>query len=215
MPTYSFPGALPDIADGDTIYAEYIQAIRDRANHVYDTVADLESGESAPDVGQTAVVTADGAATGIYEYSGSTDGWTKPWNLPWGPVGRSKATGSENHHSSTEYVIPSLATTFTAVANRNYRIWAKVDFRNDATGAVHITLKAKDGTTQIEDAQVWVTPSSGAANDHNFIIEVETTLSAGSHTINVTIQSDNAAGTDIWAGSRCIIEDIGPAEAPA
>lgn len=224
--TIVLPGYVPDVHTADALDPAWGNAIRDRAPQVFTTQATLTAAVVAPQVGQSAVITTGtGAFTGMaapgeYIYAGATDGWRPPWNNGWGEVGRSVDVTSANQANSTENVI-AVGTTFTAVANRLYRIRIIVGaIRNNATANATITFKLKDGVTLIEQLRnmAIIGTTAGGTFDAMTMFEVETSLTAGAHTINLTIQSSNAAGYLVNAPSSptvMVIDDIGPSGAPS
>ena len=216
MTVYAFPGMVGNVVTlTGKIESSWAEAVRDRAFQVFDTMADLVAGIGSPQVGQMAVITADGVASGVYQCVGAGDQWQLPWNFDWGRTARTVDTTLQSVASTAETVITAAATTFTAVANRLYNIRLNAAFGNPAAAAAVLTARIKDGTTLIEQARP-ATISSGITWPVSF--SVETSLSAGSHTINVTMQSTNASGVNACGAGYPLVVDVydnGPSGAPS
>lgn len=213
----ALPGYVPDVSDGDTIVADWGDAIRDRAPQIFADTTTRDAAITSPKVGQSCIITT-GSNAGLYVFAGATDGWRPPWDLEWGELARTVlTTASGVVADAAEHTVTGAATTFTAVANRKYRVTISGAFRpQQAAGtASTVTIKVKDGTTLIEQARA---PVVDGSKDAMFSFSVETTLTAGSHTVNVTQQNSNAAGVN-QVGTIVplvvIVEDIGPSGAPS
>lgn len=215
----AMPGYVPDVASTDLLDPAWGDAIRDRAPQVFADTTTRDAAITAPIVGMSCYITS-GSNAGHYVYSGAVVGWTKPWNDGWGNVARTVDTSAQSNADATEHVKTGAATTFTALANRKYRISVKLTFRNLAAANATITYKVKDNTTLIEQARIVSAVGTTLAGTADFVqaFDVETTLTAGSHTINLTHQSSNAAGMNTTGSqSPCVIsiDDIGPSGAPS
>lgn len=214
------PGFVPDVHSSDALDPAWGNAVRDRAAQVFDTTTNRDAAITVPQAGQVNTLTTLGNA-GLYIYAGPVDLWRPPWNLPWGEVARTvDVTNQGPVADSAEHTITAAATTLTAVANRLYRVTVNIPVRNAATANASITLRCKDGTTLIETARVYAVTGTTLAGtaDYPASFEVETVLTAGAHTINLTMQSANAAGVQCTAGNiplTIVVEDIGPSGAPS
>lgn len=141
-----------------------------------------------------------------------------PWNIGWGEVARTKSTADQANADSTEHEITGVATAFTAVANRRYRIRFRGTFTSGTTSSQNMTLKIKDNTTLIEEGVQSRMPTDTTALTAQYSHEVETTLTAGSHTIRVTQQATNSAGITARGtiGSLIVtVDDMGPTGSPS
>lgn len=218
----AFPGYVPDVHAADALDPAWGNAIRDRAPQVFTTQATLTAGVTAPQVGQSAVITVGtGAFTGMaspgeYIYAGATDGWRPPWNSGWGEVARTRSTADDAHAATTaETNCATVATTLTAVANRLYRF--KLNAAVTPAGAQPtFTVKIKADGVIIEAGFAWKPPANPGVSP--FYIEVEIgTLLAGARAITVTCQSSVTGFTlsnSVYAATL-VIDDIGPAGAPS
>src|SRR5258708_332660 len=120
MTTYPFPGYVDDVtALTGRIEASWGNAIRDRSIQVFDTTAHRDTAIPTPQVGQSCVITT-GSTAGVRVYSGATVGWTRPWNMAWGYVGRSVSI-TDHVLITGEQGIDGMSVTWTALANRIYR----------------------------------------------------------------------------------------------
>lgn len=160
-------------------------------------------------------------------YTSATTGWVPPWNKPWGVVtatsggtsgyGYVKLTGSaQTGIGSSATDVTNATVTFTAVANRLYRITAQADLIGStlSVGQLQVVI---DGTASASALQP-VTGSSGAWQDRSPSITYATTLTAGSRTVKLaaSVQSGSLTVNHATATpTTLIVEDAGPAGAPA
>ena len=169
----------------------------------------------------------DKGADKLLTYTTATTTWKAPWNMAWGVVpataGGTSSYGYVKLVSSPQTGIGSSATditnasvTFTAVANRLYRITAQADLIG-TTLSIGQLQAVVDGTASASALQP-VTGSSGAWQDRSPSITYATTLSAGSHTVKLTanVQTGSLTVNHTTATpTTLIVEDAGPAGAPA
>lgn len=137
-----------------------------------------------------------------------------PWAEKWGEVARVVDVTTMGHNDANEHVKTTAATTFTAVANRLYRITPSGMWRQANAAPAGCTIRIKDGTTLIEQGRLVAIP---AGSDLPISFSVETALTVGSHTINLTQQSSNASGMTCICGNaplEMLVEDVGPNGAP-
>lgn len=123
-------------------------------------------------------------------------------------VARTVDTTLQSVASATETIITAAATTFTAVAGVKYRITLEGTFRNLAAAVASLTFRIKDGTTLIEQARIVGAAPINNTGDVVVKTSVETTLSAGSHTINITMQSSSASGVSNLATNWPIVVTV-------
>lgn len=210
--TIAFPGYVADVvALTGRIKAEWGNAIRDRSNQVFDTMAHLVAGIASPQVGQVAVITT-GTGAGIYEYVGATDTWTQPWNLPWGRVAEGLSTTNQTISGATN--ITGETATWTAVANRRYKVTVTAPYWQKATANGFGYARLVDGSN-VEDTHLREWANINEYRSQALSWEI-TGLSAGSVTRRLRMEA--SAGTIIVAGASSpqyiIVEDIGPNGAP-
>ncbi len=146
---------------------------------------------------------------GIYAWNGSS--WTLPWNMPWGAVSRTSYT-SDQGSITTEVDVTGSSQTFTAVANRLYKLSFQASYFSTVAGNMPL-VRFKDGSTQIGYFQLFTAQTSAYSTMVN--CHLVTTFSAGSHTIKATIATFTGSGNGNLQGSvtatTLLIEDIGPA----
>lgn len=217
--TIASPGYVPDVHSTDPLDPAWGDAIRDRAWQVFADAAARDAAITAPVIGEMAVLIspATGTLTGIYEYVGPVQGWAQPWNMPWGAVALGIDTNNQSDPDASEHVLGGgWEPTFNAVAGRIYRISVAGAWRNLHASAAGITIKVKDSTVLIDTPRL--VAMAGGGIDTPVAFSVETTLSAASHTINVTHQSANSDGVECIGGNFSLIvnvDDVGPATAPS
>lgn len=196
------------------------------------TTAARDSAITAPEDGMVAYVGSNDSSEGLYTYNGTS--WRKGpgWNAPWGFVtataGGSGGLGivrnETNQNSLTqnaEVAMTSMTITFTAIANRFYRIvhfeprinptfggngfWvSKFRYTNTSGAIISETVISTLGT------------ASGAPAGIRH--ETVTTMTAGSKVVIATgTPSLNGINAERSATAPAIfsIEDIGPSGAPA
>ena len=167
-----------------------------------------DSAITSPVVGMTAYIgTGASSSDGLYSYNGTV--WRKGpgWNAPWGI--QAFTTTQSNTVSST--YITGLDTTFTAVANRRYKITLHLSCNSSVGRAL---FNITDSATVLRR----VLDQTNPVYEHLEASHV-TTLTAGSHTIRATLNLISGSFSLLADSSTNIhsllIEDIGPSGAPA
>lgn len=157
----------------------------------------------------------DKGADALKTYTTATTGFNPPWNMPWGRVGSAVAT--TNQASITTVVdVTSLTVTWTAVANRYYRISCIIPVFSLASAGGTAQLQITDSTPTTK-AKSNLTIATG--NDATLsVFVVESGIAAGSTTRKARILTTGGTGTitaDTSTVPTIIVEDIGPNGAPA
>jgi hypothetical protein len=160
-------------------------------------------------------------------YVSATTGWVPPWSNPWGVVtatsggtsgyGYVRLTSSAQSGIGTTMTdITNATVTFTATANRLYRVSAQADMNHATTSENAQVQVLLDGTAIATNAIAITT--AGAYNDRFAVITTTFTTTSGSHTVKLqaatksgTMTIQNAAATP----TILLVEDAGPAGAPA
>lgn len=170
----------------------------------------------------------DKALDTVLIYTGAN--WRQPWAQPWGVVkataggtsgwGFSRYTSNQTITGNTTADLTNATVTFTAVANRLYKITGMADFTHTASSTVGSLLVNLDGTTIGVQTIAITTPVAGGANDRMAVVNQITTLSAGSHTIKLQGTTPTSPGNLTVGGSTVVptvfvVEDVGPAGSPA
>lgn len=160
-------------------------------------------------------------------YTSATTGWVPPWNKPWGVVPATSGgtssygyvkltTSAQTGIGSSPTDVTNATVTFTAVANRLYRITAQADLIGTSLSVGQLQVLV-DGTASASALQP-VTGSSGAWQDRSPSITYATTLTAGSHTVKLaaSVQAGSLTVNHATATpTTLIVEDAGPVGAPA
>ena len=177
------------------------------------TTAARDSAITSPEDGMVAYVGSNDANEGLYTYNGTS--WRKGpgWNAPWGVVSQTQAAASTSGVSAETVVATGPSTTF--VANRRYRWFYQTTFVGNTAGDIfQIKLHANNtaGATYAVQRFVVVGPTfQGIASAVGI-------LSPGSTTFTPVATFERAAGSGTCGTAVefvMIIEDIGPAGAPA
>jgi hypothetical protein len=169
---------------------------------------------TSPEDGMVAYVGSNDANEGLWTYNGS--GWRKGpgWNAPWGLVSLTTLASTVSY-AATAWGFPAFQWDGTGIiANRRYK--ATVDFAwglGALVGQVDFGIGTSAGAgigRQISEYQYANT--APRQNTHSILF----TTTAGSMTRGLTIRKFTGGGSiDVIAGSTLVIEDIGPAGAPA
>lgn len=152
-------------------------------------------------------------------YASAGTGFAPPWNISWGYLGEAAGAGTAQNGiaAATTTDITNGSVTWTAIANRRYKLSAGIAYTQRTSGGT-VTCRLRDSAgTTIAFSQT----TEAAANTqghHSFTKTV--TPGAGSKTYKLSI--DTTAGTiDVVSPGGAlvttylVVEDIGPAGAPA
>lgn len=151
-------------------------------------------------------------------YTTATTGNRPPWNMPWGIVGQQQYTTATNSGVSSVYADVGPSITFTAVANRIYKVTLQISRANKATGGGSaFTQIANAANTQIGLVSIVTVGTSG--NDYVLGGTIYVTgTAAGSTTWKVRAYSTDANAISFQNGANptyFMIEDVGPNGNPA
>ncbi len=137
------------------------------------------------------------------------------WGKPWGIVGYKEVTA--NQGSITTLVdLTSLTITFTAAANRRYRIKGKIELSSTVgDGAFQLFITDSTPTT-------YTRATGPIASTAGFTVFAETVESFAAGTITIKLRLERTSGTGTYtmgasatSPAFILIEDIGPNGAPA
>lgn len=160
-------------------------------------------------------------------YTSATTGWVPPWNKPWGVVPATSGgtsgygyvklvTSAQSGIGTSMTDVTNATVTFTAVANRLYRVSAQADM-NHATTSENAQLQVILDGTAIATSVIAIT-TAAAYNDRMAVIVTTFTTTSGSHTVKLqaatksgTMTVQNATATP----TILLVEDAGPVGAPA
>jgi hypothetical protein len=183
---------------------------------------------TAPVAGMTAYVDSADVNEGLYSYTGGRWNRGPSWNAPWGivaataggTIGLGYAVVTSAQASITTQVdLTGLSITFSTLANRMYRINAHCDFfSNTASDTANLFL-VRDGTNiAIAHSAALGTSSS----DLRSVPIMRPFIQTAAASVTVKLAASRQTGTGsltMHAGATnvasMVIEDIGPAGAPA
>lgn len=144
----------------------------------------------------------------LFQRAAMTYGATPPWNQPWGRVASASVTSTQTG-ISTVTDVTNLAVTWTAVANRKYKIALSCGVRQlTADGTVQFVIATNAGTQVGAWAATLVTNAFGYANAF-----VDVSPAAGAVTYKARLlTSAGTIGTSVSATQpgSLIVEDVGP-----
>jgi hypothetical protein len=202
----------PYVTAGNVIEEAWGDQIADAVVNPFSSSGARSSAITSPTAGMTSTITAASTLNGFEVYNGSS--WTKPWSSPWGLISRDQAGGPATSTSGTTETAVFTGTSFTAVANRYYRV--SIATTITATAGDSYTMRIREDSTT---GTIWwagnivfgtgvtklqVSPS-GTRN-----------LTAGGHSMLLTLTRSAGSSAQITAleYANMIVEDIGPQGAP-
>jgi len=166
---------------------------------------------TAPEDGMVAYVGSNDANEGLYTYNGS--GWRKGpgWNAPWGHVTEVVLNTSATYAFNTLGFPSTLSWTGTPVANRLYRARVNFYWLGGAVGTLEFGIG--NGSTITRSYQQYMPANTAPMCNMQ---EVTFTTTGSSMTRGLGVKMISGGGTvTVNVGSTLIIEDMGPAGAPA
>jgi hypothetical protein len=220
----SFPNALVlariTVAAGDTaINTADITDLRPLANQsgkmpVFTTQALATTAIPSPVDGQAYYLNSGTATEGTLWWHGSA--YRPSWNMPWGQVGRTELSANTTG-ITTGTDLTGGTLTFTAVANRLYRVESWV-YLVTSTAQSSALLSVLEGATNIILAGGAYTPVGTGVHIYG---TRTTTFTAGSHTLKLrgsVLFGAGSVGTSVAPADRpdfISVTDVGPSGAPA
>lgn len=130
--------------------------------------------------------------------------------LPWGIVALGNLTG--NTTFTTTEVVLVTSSSFTAVANRNYRITYQIPYVIGQSSEVECNVRLTNATgTRISGSNMITSASIGGTS---FTTVVVTTLTAGTTVIvgtGISYAGVSTLQASATKPAQIIVEDVGPA----
>jgi hypothetical protein len=172
---------------------------------------------TSPVDGMTAYIRSNDANEGLYTYNGTS--WRKGpgWNAPWGQIGRNQGNGPGTSTSGTTETAVFTSASFTAVANRFYRV--SIATTISSTAGDGYTMRIRQDSTA---GTVWsggnIVFATGQAKLQVHPMGSLGSLTAGSHTFLLTLTRNAGSQTaqiSTLEAVNMVVEDIGPSGAPA
>lgn len=146
-------------------------------------------------------------------YYGTTLGYTPPWNLPWGVVGKALITSNFTWSGSSTVDISGLSVTFTALGSRRYRFSIAGYTHTSTASPTTMALFVTDSSNTVM-AQSNSTATSASQDSPAILIGYKSGLS-GSITLKARVVSTAGGNGTLGASSSSpawfVVEDIGPA----
>lgn len=210
--TISDPGAIADVAPLGPIAVDWGNAMRDRVVHHFASAVARDAAITAPTEGMACWL-AD--TDQFLVYNGAA--WRLPWSNPWGRVASAVTSSSDQGSVTAITDVTALTCTWTAVANRRYKIYALAYFSN--TGAGNFTELSVTDASNVQKDIGRVAASSAASTKGDVIMcqYEETGITAGSVTRKCRTQAITGTSTvrNSFSLGKMIVEDIGPNGAAA
>lgn len=177
------------------------------------TICTSATHPGSPSVGDTLYETDTGKEL---TYQGTTDTWTPPWNTAWGFVGQGVTTTDNSLAVSPSVTnVSGASVTFTAIANRRYKVSYTVTAAQAAAGRV-VECFVVDGSGSFIGGDA-ASVEGGAGTSFIVTSYYYESISAGSVTRKLQARTD--AGTATLQGAThpgiLSVEDVGPNGAPS
>ena len=185
---------------------------------VYASTTARDAAITAPEDGITVYIGSNDASEGLYTYNGTSWRRGPGWNAPWGFIGYAARTSNVTVNTGTSD-ITDCSVTFTAVANRYYRIFGHTLMNSNHGVAQDVDFRiAVDGTAaRLIPNTLFGNPGPG--DRMSFDLTYITTLTAGSRTVKLQGSFSGGASNTFDANTNdpsfILIEDIGPSGAPS
>jgi hypothetical protein len=169
-----------------------------------------------PEDGMVAYIGSNDADEGLYTYNGTS--WRKGpgWNAPWGQIARNQANGPGTSTSAATETAVFTSASFTAVANRFYRV--SIATTLTATAGDAYTMRIRQDSTA---GTVWwngnIVFATGQTKLNVHPMGSLGNFTAGSHTFLLTLTRTAGVSAQITTleAVNMVVEDIGPSGAPA
>jgi len=150
----------------------------------------------------------------LLAYTTATTGWVQPWNMPWGCVAVATSTTKTTSIGSSYVSLSGLSVTWTAVANRRYKVTGYADI-SSGTSACIARLAIADGSDTVKAQSQQDLDGSHVASQ--VVHEVFTGSSASTtRKLRALVTSGTGATqSDVYGPHLIMVEDLGPTGAPA
>lgn len=192
--------------------------VRDQVVSQFASTTARDAAITSPVDGMVCYINSNNANEGLYTYAGSTGGWTKGpgWNAPWGQVARDNGFGPGTSTSSTTETVIFTGSSFTALANRFYRVYLSTTISATAGDSyqLRIRLDSVSGTVYWNGSVNFAT----GVTSMPITAIASTATTAGSHSFVLTAVRTGGTGTaqiNTLQYANMTVEDIGPSGAPA
>jgi len=200
---------------GDVLTAARLNTdLRNQVVTPFATTAARDSAITAPVVGMATYISSNDANEGLLTRS-SAGQWRLPWNMPWGRVGSALVGATMTSGTSGSMSdLSGLSVTFTAIANRYYKVSMMISNLNSSVAQTINIIFANGSSAQLANCANAYLAAGTSTGVSGFMLA---TPSAGSFTIKAmaAASSATAATTGSSWTNWLIVEDIGPAGAPS
>lgn len=183
---------------------------------VFATTTARDSAITSPAAGMVVYINSDDANEGFYFYTGAA--WLKgaSWNAPWGYIGQATRTTAQSSIGTTVTDLTGLSVTFTALANRRYKITGNISVQQKGAASLSCQVLITDGSNTI----LQTSPQNAYAVDAIATCTpiLLTTFSAGSQTVKLRASTFTSTMNTLASSTQpgyLLVEDMGPSGAPA
>ena len=166
----------------------------------------------APPGGQPYYLNNSTTAEGLYFHNGFN--WARSWNMPWGIIDAVTTTTQTTNIKQTDVGIGLLSSSYAYPAARNVKITVSLMLGQFTGTANTASISLYNGTTQVYSLPNQVVGAS------DIVAYSATMVAAISGTKQFAVKASIGGTSTMYAGDgtvrqTLIIEDIGPAAAPA
>lgn len=189
--------------------------LMDQAVTVHSGTAVLATAIPTPEAGMVAYVDSGDSSEGLYTFTGSAWQRGPGWNAPWGLIARNNGGGAAISTSGTTETAVFTSSSFTAVANRFYRV--SIATTITATAGDSYTMRIREDSTTGTASFVGNIVFGTGQTKLNVHPMYSRAITAGSRTILLTLTRTAGTGTaniNTLENVNMIVEDIGPSGAP-
>ena len=211
--------AYTTIVSGTNITSSWANAnVRDQAVSPFGSTAARTAEITSPIAGMVSTLTTNTSVEGIEVYN-SAGQWRKPWNMPWGVVGRALITTDTSATTST--LVTGSSLSIVQVARRIYKYTITGHgFWQSINDGLQVAITNGSGTTYNQYNMMPFGNSTTYAQAFGFS---HYEVAASSATVTRDLRVNRFYGpsgnvifvADATRIGSFIIEDIGPSGAPA
>jgi hypothetical protein len=196
--------------------------VRDQTIATFASTTSRDANITVPVEGMVCFIGSNDANEGLYVYHGATGGWRKGpgWNAPWGVLANAKLTtvsATSSVHTTLQDGSAVLTTTATTVTNRLYKVTSVSN--PYASGGANGWQCSHNvgGSAQAQFLIPTLNTVTQTSVTHTSTF-TETSGQSRIFKVQIAAYNTNTAITD-WGSATIprilIVEDIGPAGAPA
>jgi hypothetical protein len=149
----------------------------------------------------------------VLVYTTATTGWQPPWNMPWGWVASATSSTATTSISSSYSDLSSLTVTWTAVANRRYKVTGYSDISSTAASIARLAIT--DSSNGIKAQAQQALAANDVAAQTVFELFTGTSGSTTRKLRGLVTAGTGATQSNVYGPHMILVEDLGPTGSPA